>query len=279
MEVDTSNIPVNGQIAANVYLADIGEINEEFIKSKTKKDLKGKAAAAIKILRSFIISNDYEAAERFVSSVKLPESATNNDWARWFYYLGLIEAMKGINLNNYKTAKKYFEIALRKAPTNGAIGFKQEVNKWMVLVMLLIGEIPERSLFRAKEFEKVLLPYMRLTKVVKLGDVEVEDAHDTVMKVFKEGILRGMVVTNDPEFKNQPYVKFGEADDQYRGTEPQIEFDKRIKELLDLHSHAVKALRYPDNANPEVETIEEQRKREQEALEAAADEEDDDMIG
>uniref|UniRef100_A0A914NS04 26S proteasome non-ATPase regulatory subunit 3 N-terminal TPR repeats domain-containing protein n=1 Tax=Meloidogyne incognita TaxID=6306 RepID=A0A914NS04_MELIC len=176
MEVDTSNIPVNGQIAANVYLADIGEINEEFIKSKTKKDLKGKAAAAIKILRSFIISNDYEAAERFVSSVKLPESAaerfvssvklpesaTNNDWARWFYYLGLIEAMKGINLNNYKTAKKYFEIALRKAPTNGAIGFKQEVNKWMVLVMLLIGEIPERSLFRAKEFEKVLLPYMRL---------------------------------------------------------------------------------------------------------------------
>ncbi|CAK5088194.1 unnamed protein product [Meloidogyne enterolobii] len=257
--------------------------------------------------------------------------------------------MKGINLNNYKTAKKYFEIALRKAPTNGAIGFKQEVNKWMVLVMLLIGEIPERSLFRAKEFEKVLLPYMRLTKgffliknfliffqVVKLGDVEgykkvkeefdieftehktmtlvgrihqsvirtairqialtysrifisdmatklqsptVEDAHDTVMKVFKEGILRGMVVTNDPEFKNQPYVKFGEADDQYRGTEPQIEFDKRIKELLDLHSHAVKALRYPDNANPEVETIEEQRKREQEALEAAADEEDDDMIG
>jgi len=91
--------------------------------------LKGKAAAAIKILRSFIISNDYEAAERFVSSVKLPESATNNDWARWFYYLGLIEAMKGINLNNYKTAKKYFEIALRKAPTNGAIGFKQEVNK------------------------------------------------------------------------------------------------------------------------------------------------------
>uniref|UniRef100_A0A914M7E4 PCI domain-containing protein n=1 Tax=Meloidogyne incognita TaxID=6306 RepID=A0A914M7E4_MELIC len=197
----------------------------------------------------------------------------------------------------------------------------KEFEKWMVLVMLLIGEIPERSLFRAKEFEKVLLPYMRLTKVVKLGDVEgykkvkeefdieftehktmtlvgrihqsvirtairqialtysrifisdmatklqsptVEDAHDTVMKVFKEGILRGMVVTNDPEFKNQPYVKFGEADDQYRGTEPQIEFDKRIKELLDLHSHAVKALRYPDNANPEVETIEEQRKREQE---------------
>uniref|UniRef100_A0A915LJB8 26S proteasome regulatory subunit C-terminal domain-containing protein n=1 Tax=Meloidogyne javanica TaxID=6303 RepID=A0A915LJB8_MELJA len=147
---------------------------------------------------------------------------------------------------------------------------------WMVLVMLLIGEIPERSLFRAKEFEKVLLPYMRLTKVVKLGDVEgykksptVEDAHDTVMKVFKEGILRGMVVTNDPEFKNQPYVKFGEADDQYRGTEPQIEFDIRIKELLDLHSHAVKALRYPDNANPEVETIEEQRKREQEPNEMA----------
>ncbi|KAF7637239.1 PCI domain-containing protein [Meloidogyne graminicola] len=310
MEVDTSFGNVNDYWG-------ISEINDELIKAKTKKDSKGKAIAAIKILRSFIISNNYESAESFVSSVKtLPENATNNDWARWYYYLGLIEAMKGISVNNYKTAKKYFEIALRKAPTNGAIGFKQEVNKWLVLVMLLIGEIPERNLFRVKEFEKVLLPYMRLTKVVKLGDVEgynkvkeefgslftehktmtlvgrihksvirtairqiattysrifisdmavklqspsVEDAHDTVMKVFKEGLLRGMVVTNDPEFK-QPYVKFGEAADHYRGTEPQTEFDKRINELLDLHSHAVKALRYPDSCSSEVETIAEQRK-------------------
>ena len=93
-----------------------------------------------------------------------------------------------------------------------------------------------------------------------------EDAHDTVMKAIKEGILRAIIVTNDPAFKDQPYVKFGETDDQYRGTEPQKEFDKRINELLELYNQAVKALKYPDNRNPEVETIEEQRKREQEVI-------------
>jgi hypothetical protein len=86
------------------------------------------------------------------------------------------------------------------------------------------------------------------------------------MKAIKEGILRAVIVSNDPDFKGKAYVKFGESDDQYRGTEPQKEFDKRINELLELYNQAVKALRYPDNKNPEVETIEEQRKREQEVL-------------
>jgi 26S proteasome regulatory subunit N3 len=127
--------------------------------------LKAKSAAAIQILRSFILADNYAAAESFVSSVKeLPESATNNDWARWFYYLGRIEAIKGIGVGNYTTAQKHFEIALRKAPQNGAMGFKQEVNKWVVLMKLLIGEIPERSLFRTKELEQVLFPYLRLTQ-------------------------------------------------------------------------------------------------------------------
>lgn len=76
------------------------------------------------------------------------------------------------------------QVALRKAPQNGAVGFKQEVNtsrnatfnwalispnrsqvnKWVVLVKLLIGEIPERSLFRTAELRHVLAPYLLLTQ-------------------------------------------------------------------------------------------------------------------
>ena len=321
-----NNNHFNGQSINEAELKKANQFNEKLITAKTKKDLKAKSAAAIQILRSFILADNYAAAESFVSSVKeLPESATNNDWARWFYYLGRIEAIKGIGVGNYTTAQKHFEIALRKAPQNGAMGFKQEVNKWVVLMKLLIGEIPERSLFRTKELEQVLFPYLRLTQVVRLGDVDgfkrtkeefetvfkedktitlverihqsvirtairqisltysrifitdvaaklqssPEDAHDTVMKAIKEGILRAVIVSNDPDFKGKAYVKFGESDDQYRGTEPQKEFDKRINELLELYNQAVKALRYPDNKNPEVETIEEQRKREQEVLDMA----------
>lgn len=143
----------------------VSDLNDKLILAKTRKDQKAKISSAIQILRSFIVSNDYDAAASFVDSVKtLPDSATNNDWARWFYYLGRIEAIKGLGINMYKDANKHFEIALRKAPQNGAKGFKQEVNKWIVLVQLLIGEIPERSLFRTKELEEVLKPYLQLTQ-------------------------------------------------------------------------------------------------------------------
>jgi 26S proteasome regulatory subunit N3 len=105
------------------------------------------------------------AAENFVLSVKtLPETASNNDWARWHYYLGRLEAIKGFGMDNFKDALKHFEISLRKAPQIGAVGFKQEVSKWVVLVKLLIGEIPERTLFRTKELEEVLTPNLRLTQ-------------------------------------------------------------------------------------------------------------------
>jgi hypothetical protein len=86
------------------------------------------------------------------------------------------------------------------------------------------------------------------------------------MKAINEGILRATIVSNDPEFRDQAYVKFGDSIDQYRGTEPQKEFDTRVNELLELHNQAVKALRYPDNQKPEVETAEQVRKREQEVL-------------
>lgn len=333
-----NNNQSNGHNQSETLLAErASDLNEKLIKAKTTKNLKEKSSVAIEILRSFILSNKYNAAEDFVASVKkLPESASNNDWARWYYYLGRIEAIKGLGVNNYKNALNYFEFALRKAPQNGVIGFKQELNKWIVLVKLLIGEIPERSLFRTKELHEILMPYLLLSQAVKLGDVadftkikkefesrfemdntitiverihqsvirtairqisltysrifirdvalklqssSIEDAHDTVMKSINEGILRAEIITNDKEFGGQPYVKFGEPNGQYRGTEPQKEFDKRINELLELYNHAIKALRYPDNRNPEVETIEQQRKREQEALElAAAEEEDDDML-
>ena len=141
-------------------------MNDKLIAAKTRKDQKAKTSAAIDILRTFILANNYQSAESFVTSFKkgLPESANNNDWARWYYYLGRLEAIKGTGLDTYKKALKNFELALRKAPQNGAVGFKQEVNKWIVLVKLLVGEIPERSLYRVKELEQVLHPYLQLTQ-------------------------------------------------------------------------------------------------------------------
>ena len=65
--------------------------------------------------------------------------------------------------------------------------------------------------------------------------------------------------------KNKKYLQCRETEDVYRTAEPQAAFDKRIFECLGLHNQAVKALRYPsdDAKKGEVETIEEQREREQ----------------
>ena len=64
----------------------------------------------------------------------------------------------------YPEAAHFFAMALRKAPQDSAIGFKQEVNKWVVAVRLLQGEVPERSIFYTPSLRKTLAPYFLITR-------------------------------------------------------------------------------------------------------------------
>ena len=52
-----------------------------------------------------------------------------------------------------------------------ARGFRIVVVKWTTLVRLLLGEIPEKSLFLTLGMRKALLPYMELANAVRLGDL------------------------------------------------------------------------------------------------------------
>ena len=54
--------------------------------------------------------------------------------------------------------------AARKAPS-AAQGFQIQCNKWAVIVRLLLGEIPERTVFMQRGMEKALRPYFELTNV------------------------------------------------------------------------------------------------------------------
>jgi 26S proteasome regulatory subunit N3 len=78
-----------------------------------------------------------------LKNIQFPESASNKNCARFFYYV---------------EASEYFQLGLQKAPQDSAIGFKQNVYKWIVVMSLLRGEIPERSIFRV-----ALEPYLQLT--------------------------------------------------------------------------------------------------------------------
>ena len=70
--------------------------------------------------------------------------------------------IKALQLD-YSEAHEYLTQAARKAPS-GAVGFLQHVHKLDVIVTMLLGELPERELFRRKELAMPLLPYFELTQ-------------------------------------------------------------------------------------------------------------------
>ena len=54
----------------------------------------------------------------------------------------------------------------------GALGFRLQVQKLLVIVELLMGEIPHRSIFAQKDFQKHLDPYLQVVNCVKQGEME-----------------------------------------------------------------------------------------------------------
>ncbi|KAF9415596.1 hypothetical protein HW555_006804 [Spodoptera exigua] len=72
----------------------------------------------------------------------------------------------------YSDAHKHLVQALRKAPQTAAVGFRQTVQKLAIVVELLLGDIPERAIFRQAPLRKALAPYFQLTQAVRLGNLQ-----------------------------------------------------------------------------------------------------------
>ncbi|VDN32863.1 unnamed protein product, partial [Gongylonema pulchrum] len=108
-----------------------------------RRQYDSQAVLIVCLLRAYLLGRHYEAAAMLVSKVN-------------FHTLP--------PLLNYTAAAGYFMQAIRKAPQDAAIGFKQNVQKWIVVISLLQGEIPERSVFRVPIHRKTLAPYLELTQ-------------------------------------------------------------------------------------------------------------------
>nr|QBH73726.1 26S proteasome regulatory subunit S3 [Isotomurus palustris] len=133
-----------------------------------RNDYEGQAVLINCLLRNYLLYNLYEQADKLVSKSTYPENAaSNNEMARYLYYLGRIRAVQ----LDYSNAQKHLMQALRKAPQHAAVGFKQTVQKLLVTVELLLGDIPERSIFHQAHLKKSLAPYFQLTQAVRLGNL------------------------------------------------------------------------------------------------------------
>ncbi|CAN4107339.1 unnamed protein product [Withania somnifera] len=119
------------------------------------------------LLRNYLHYNLYDQAEKFRSKAHQVEALSNQELCRYLFYQGKI---KTIQLE-YTDAKDCLLQASQKGPTT-AVGFQIQCNKWVIIVHLLLGEIPERIVFTQKRMEKALRPYFELTNAVRVGDLE-----------------------------------------------------------------------------------------------------------
>nr|GEV06544.1 probable 26S proteasome non-ATPase regulatory subunit 3 [Tanacetum cinerariifolium] len=112
------------------------------------------------LLRNYLHYNLYDQAEKLRSKVPRCEAHSNQQFCRYLFYLGKIRTIQ----LEYTDAKESLLQAARKAPV-AALGFRVQCNKWAVIVRLLLGEIPKRTVFMQKGMEKALRPYFELTNV------------------------------------------------------------------------------------------------------------------
>lgn len=161
------------------------------------------------LLRSYIVeANLYDQADKLVARAPFPRSsASNPQVARYDYYVGRIRAVQ----LDYTQAHVHLQQAIRRAPqaslpqesatgsedtttaastvatksaaaekkesnpvgqSQTAAGFLQTAYKFLVVVELLMGEIPERSIFRTPVLRKALAPYMEIVQAVRVGDLQ-----------------------------------------------------------------------------------------------------------
>lgn len=169
-----------------------------------RSDFEGQAVLINCLLRSYLFSNLYDQADKLVSKSVFPENASNNEWARYLYYVGRIKAIR----LEYSEAQTNLVQALRKAPQTTAVGFRQTVQKLLLTVELLLGDIPDRLIFREAAMRTALQPYFELTQAVRLGNLltfsevlnkfmtQFQEDHTFLMiirlrhNVIKTGVLR-----------------------------------------------------------------------------------------
>jgi 26S proteasome regulatory subunit N3 len=134
-----------------------------------RKDIDTQATVIVLLLRNYLATSNITQADLLVSHTRFPENASNNQVARYLYYLGRIRAIQ----LRYTEAHEHLTAATRKAPSSpSAAGFFQTATKLLLVVELLMGDIPDRATFRMASLERALAPYLLLVQAVRVGNLE-----------------------------------------------------------------------------------------------------------
>lgn len=140
------------------------------------------------MLRDLLEGDQVEQAQKLLSNSTFPTEAppSNNQLIRYLYYSGRIQALRLEYTQSYSNLSQ----ALRKSPTNTALGFRIAIQRSLVVVQLLMGEIPERSVFFGEGMQGEMKPYLEIAQAVRRGDLG--NFHVTVTKHAERFKLDGM---------------------------------------------------------------------------------------
>ncbi len=150
------------------YRAITEELNSAYRKACLDMDEITQVTLINCIVRYYLINDAVEQARNFLSKTKFHENVSTNEDARYLFYLGRINAIQ----MNYSQAYIHLTNSLRKAPEKCGQGFKTIVQKLLVIVELLMGELPEIKNFSNSSDLKSMRPYLELIKAVKQGNLE-----------------------------------------------------------------------------------------------------------
>jgi 26S proteasome regulatory subunit N3 len=148
-----------------------------------RKDTDTQATIITLLLRNYLSTSHLPQADYLVSHTQWPLAASNNQVARYLYYLGRIRAIQ----LSYTEAHEHLTGATRKSPSSAtAAGFYQASTKLLIVVELLMGDIPDRAIFREPVLEHALQPYLLLVQAVRVGDVAAfQQTVQTYIKIFR----------------------------------------------------------------------------------------------
>lgn len=137
--------------------------------SVLRKDQDTQVTVTTLLLRNYLSTSHINQADLLIQHSQFPPAASNNQIARYLYYLGRIRAIQ----LSYTEAHEHLVGATRKSPSSrSAGGFYQASTKLLIIVELLMGDIPERAMFRQPSLERALQPYLQLVQTVRVGDLE-----------------------------------------------------------------------------------------------------------
>jgi 26S proteasome regulatory subunit N3 len=146
------------------------ELASRYTTSVLRRDVDVSATVINITLHDLLLGDQIEQAQKLLSNATFPtENASNNQLVRYLYYSGRVQALR----LEYTSAYSNLSQALRKCPTNVGLGFRIAVQRLLVVVQLLMGEVPDRSVFFGTGMIAELRPYLEISQAVRRGDLAI----------------------------------------------------------------------------------------------------------